>query len=144
LAVDRACVAGSLAETDLELPAAAAGASRLILDGGGGWDCRQSIAAPISGAEVVVANPLIARAAFDHGIPAKLNLAAVGAGLDPGLGGLSVVAGCDAGATHRGTIDREPFSGSPGHGGGEENEAGCRKKKTAHGCFGALGRPSVR
>jgi hypothetical protein len=45
----------------------------LILDGGGGWDCRQSIAAPIAGAEVVVANPLIARAAFDHGIPAKLN-----------------------------------------------------------------------
>jgi len=72
LAVDRACVAGSLAETDLELPAAAAGASRLIL-GGGGWDCRQSIAAPIAGAEVVVANPLIARAAFDHRIPAKLN-----------------------------------------------------------------------
>jgi hypothetical protein len=73
LAVDRACVAGSLAETDLELPAAAAGASRSILDGGGGWDCRQSIAAPIAGAEVVVANPLIARAAFDHSVPAKLN-----------------------------------------------------------------------
>jgi hypothetical protein len=133
LAVDRACVACPLVETSLELRTAPALASRLVHDGGGGCDCRQGIASVGTGIETVVADGLVAWAALSDNILAKLNCAAVGAGLDPGLRGLPVVAGGDAGAANDGTIDRKPVTGSPDNGRGEENWAGCRKKECSHG-----------
>lgn len=129
LAGDRAYVAASLYETDLELCTAPALASRLILDGGSGRNRGQGVAPVVTGPETVVADGLVARAAFDHRIPARLNRAAVGAGLEPRLAGLPVVAGRDAGAAHRGTIDRKTVIGSQDNGSGKEDDAGCRKKK---------------
>ncbi|MGH6825600.1 hypothetical protein [Methyloceanibacter sp.] len=101
----------------------------MVLDGGGGCDCRQGIAPVVARLKAVVAERLIARAALDHGIPASLNRAAVGAGPELRLCGLTFVAGGDAGAAHRGTIERKPVIGSPDNGGDKEDDAGCRKKK---------------
>ena len=105
LAGDAAHVAGSLAEANLELGAAPARAGRLILDCGGGRNRRQGVASVIAGVEAVAANALIARPASDRNILAKLNRAAVGAGLKARLTGLAVVAGGDAGAAIAAQLD---------------------------------------
>ena len=133
LAGDRGYVAASLYETDLELRTAPALASRLVLDGGRGRNRGQGVAPVITGPKTVVADGLVACAALDHRILARLNRAAVGACLEPRLAGLPVIAGSDAGAAHRGTIDRKAVIGTPDHGRGKEDDAGCRKKKCAHG-----------
>ena len=69
---DRADVAASLYETDLELCTAPALASRLILDGGSSRNRGQGVAPVITGPKTVVADGLVARAAFEA--PAEVAL----------------------------------------------------------------------
>jgi hypothetical protein len=68
---DRAYVVRSLAETDLELAAAPARASRSILDVGSGRDRRQGVP-PVTGGEAVIADALIAGPALDWSVQHRL------------------------------------------------------------------------
>jgi hypothetical protein len=96
LAGNAAHVAGSLTEANLELVTAPVLTCRLILDCGTARNRRQGVASVIAGVEAVGANALIARPASDRNVLAKLNRAAVGAGLKARLTGLAVAAGGDA------------------------------------------------
>jgi len=128
---DAAHVAGPLAEANLELATAPARTRRLILDCGSGWNRRQGVASVVAGVETVAANALIAGPASDRNILARLDRAAVGAGLKARLTGLAVVAGGDAGAALRGAV-RLRGGRLPSQRHGEESEASRGYEKNAH------------
>ena len=128
---DAAHVARSLAEAHLELATAPARTRRLILDRGSGRNRRQGVASVVAGVEAVAANALIARPTGDRDVLARLDRAAVGAGLKARLTGLAVVAGGDAGAALRGAV-RLRRGRLPSQRDGEEREASRGYEKNAH------------
>ena len=69
-----------------------------------GRNRRQGVASIVAGFEAVVANALVARAASDRNVLARLNRTAVGTGLKARLTGFAVVTGRDAGAALRGAV----------------------------------------
>jgi hypothetical protein len=117
----------------------------LILDGGSGRNSRQGIASVIAGPETVVADGLVAWAAFDHRIPASLDRAAVGTGLESGPGGFPVVAGTMQELRTAAQLMANPSSGFQATAVAKTmRQAAARRRLRMIPRFGALGRPILR
>ena len=101
------------------------------MDCRGARDRRQGIASIVAGVETVRADALVAWPAYEECVRAELDPAAVDASLTACLAGFPVDAGVDAGTADRRAVGLSE-SRLPGERGGQQNEAGRGKKKSAH------------